>query len=255
MDSVSLMARRLLPLMLERLPVSAAKNPVIELLANWQFDMDRNRPEPLIFAAWLRELVRSLCADELGSLFERYWDYRPRFVELALTRQPVWCDDIDTPATEDCSSRLQVSLDAAISGLSQTLGDDPAAWRWGDVHEARFEHSFWQRVSVIGGFAGSFFAVDGGNDTINRAASRIADAQQPFAAVHGAGYRGVYDLAEPGRSRFIVATGQSGNPLSRHYRDLGALWRRGEGIRLDASREDLERDATSRLLLLPTADR
>ena len=27
-----------------------------------------------------------------------------------------------------------------------------------------------------------------------------------------------------------TATGQSGHPLSRHYDDLGALWRRGEYV-------------------------
>ncbi|MEL7115970.1 MAG: penicillin acylase family protein, partial [Pseudomonadota bacterium] len=28
----------------------------------------------------------------------------------------------------------------------------------------------------------------------------------------------------------IIATGQSGHPLSRHYDDLGEIWRRGEYI-------------------------
>jgi penicillin amidase len=48
--------------------------------------------------------------------------------------------------------------------------------------------------------------------------------------VHGAGYRGVYDFADPDSSVFIISTGQSGHPLSRHYDDLGVLWRRGEYI-------------------------
>ena len=32
----------------------------------------------------------------------------------------------------------------------------------------------------------------------------------------------------PTRSVFVTSTGQSGHPLSRHYDDLGELWRRGE---------------------------
>jgi penicillin G amidase len=43
-------------------------------------------------------------------------------------------------------------------------------------------------------------------------------------------YRGVYDFADPESSVFILSTGQSGHPLSRHYDDLGDLWRRGEYI-------------------------
>jgi penicillin G amidase len=52
----------------------------------------------------------------------------------------------------------------------------------------------------------------------------------PYENVNGAGYRGVYDLADPDSSVFILSTGQSGHPLSRHYDDLGVLWRRGEYI-------------------------
>ena len=52
----------------------------------------------------------------------------------------------------------------------------------------------------------------------------------PFYNVHAAGYRGVYDFADPDSSVFIISTGQSGHPLSRHYDNLGELWRRGEYI-------------------------
>ncbi len=53
----------------------------------------------------------------------------------------------------------------------------------------------------------------------------------PYANVHGgASYRGVYDFADPDSSVFIIDTGQSGHPLSRHYDDLAELWRRGEYI-------------------------
>jgi len=52
----------------------------------------------------------------------------------------------------------------------------------------------------------------------------------PFANVHGAGYRGVYDFGDPDGSVFIISTGQSGHFLSRFYDDQAQLWRRGEYI-------------------------
>ena len=54
--------------------------------------------------------------------------------------------------------------------------------------------------------------------------------RNPFENVHGAGYRGVYDFADPDSSVFVSSTGQSGHFLSRHYDDLSQLWRRGEYI-------------------------
>jgi penicillin amidase len=152
---------------------------------------------------------------------------------------------------EDCPSRLESALDAALAGLSPKLGSDPETWRWGDLHQARFEHPFWRRVPLIGSLASASIEVDGGNDTINRGASRLADPDHPFAAVHGASFRGVYDLSDLGNSRLVLSTGQSGNPLSRHYRDMTPLWRTGAGIRLNATRQELEGEAESSLLLLP----
>ncbi|MDF1718413.1 MAG: penicillin acylase family protein, partial [Antarcticimicrobium sp.] len=59
----------------------------------------------------------------------------------------------------------------------------------------------------------------------------------PFLNVHGAGFRGVYDLADPDSSVFIISTGQSGHFLSRHYDDLAQLWRRGEYIPMSLDTE------------------
>ena len=89
---------------------------------------------------------------------------------------------------------------------------------------------------------------DGGNYTLNRGASYAgatanADTDEPFAHVHGAGYRGIYDLARPQNSRYIIATGQSGNPLSPHYNDFVDRWRNGEYLTLTGTREALRTNA------------
>ena len=42
--------------------------------------------------------------------------------------------------------------------------------------------------------------------------------------------RAVRDAAMGTCTIFIIATGESGHPLSRHYDDLGVLWRRGEYV-------------------------
>ena len=48
--------------------------------------------------------------------------------------------------------------------------------------------------------------------------------------MHAAGFRAVYDFSDPDSSVFIIATGESGHLLSRHYDDLAAIWRRSEYI-------------------------
>ena len=77
------------------------------------------------------------------------------------------------------------------------------------------------------------------------------DQAEPFASVHAASYRALYDLADLERSRFVASTGQSGNPLSSHYRDLSSLWADGRTIPIATRPEVYGRDAIGRLTLLP----
>ncbi len=261
MDPVSLAARRLLPLMLAGLPPTAAdagttgRSETIRLLRGWDGTMARDRPEPLLFAAWLRELVRSIFADELGPAFPQWWDDHPLAVERALTTRQTWCDDVATPSMEDCSSRIESALDAALSDLARRLADQtwkgPADWRWETLHYASITHPLWDKVPLANRLADLRPEVAGGNDTVDRGAYRSADEQQPFAAVHGAGFRAVYDFADLSRSRFVLAAGQSGNPLSPHYRDMTGLWNDGEGITITGSIEALLEAGATQLHLVP----
>ncbi len=249
LDIVSLMARDLLPIMLERLPDREHHRQVIGMLRTWSGEMARNRPEPLIFASWIRAFNRAVYADELGDLATDYWGYRPRFIKYVLEDRPVWCDDISTQEVETCADQLETSLDAVLETLSKRFGRDPGAWRWGEVHRAEFNHLMFGRIPVVRALANLNIATDGGFYTVNRGAGHLADPEQPFAHVHGAGFRAVYDLSDLSRSLFIIATGESGNPLSPHYGDLLETWRDGGWIRLGQSRESLEHEAIGRLTL------
>ncbi|MGZ8995246.1 MAG: penicillin acylase family protein [Rhodospirillales bacterium] len=254
-DIVSPMAKTLLPLMLEPLEGDDSRESARSALRAWAAEpvMAPDRPEPLIFAAWLGTFVEEVGRDKLGPLFESWWGYRPLFAERVLRQRPVWCDRLATPEVEACAERLREALARAMAELSRTYGDEWRGWRWDAAHEARFTHQALGQAPVLGRLVNVTTRVGGGNDTILRAASNVSDAEAPFAAIHGAGFRGIYDLADLGRSRFIIAPGQSGNPLSIHYRDLIRLWRDGGSVILAQPREALARDAFSRLVLVPSA--
>ncbi|NCQ25424.1 MAG: penicillin acylase family protein, partial [Roseovarius sp.] len=102
--------------------------------------------------------------------------------------------------------------------------------RWGDAHQATHDHQVLGEVPLLNYFVNIRQSTSGGDNTLLRGRTRGGDGPDPFQNVHGAGYRGVYDFADPDSSLFIIATGQSGHFLSRHYDDLSQLWRRGEYI-------------------------
>jgi penicillin amidase len=106
-------------------------------------------------------------------------------------------------------------------------GNDPSAWRWSRVHPAVFENGFLREIPIIGRLARRSILVSGDETTLLRAGgSTLGD----FNATHGAAYRGVYDLANPENSRFIVTPGQSGNWLSANAWNLMQDWASGATI-------------------------
>ena len=64
-------------------------------------------------------------------------------------------------------------------------------------------------------------------------------------------WRAIADLTDPQASVFIYPGGQSGNPLSPHYRDFTAAWARGEYVPMITNRRRLEADGVQRLVLTP----
>lgn len=251
LDAVSPLARLLLPAMLAGLPADLADDPLVARLRDWPGTMDRRRPEPTLFAAWLREFDRAVFADEMGDVFPAFQSVRPELTARILADGGVWCDDVTTEVAETCHDRLATAWRAAVRDLERRLGTSVDAWLWGAVHQARFRHPLFERFPLLGRLAAVVVATDGGWDTINRGAYSVWDDRDPFAHVHGPGLRTAYDLGDLSRSRFVIAPGQSGNPFSRHYGDVGRLWADGGWIRLSGDRTALDRDATARVTFSP----
>jgi penicillin amidase len=254
-DLLSLPARDLLGILMQVEPHDDRGRRAVALLKSWDGRMDRRRAEPLIFVAWLRELNRLLYADELGPLFADYWDLRPDVVELMLTQRRQWCDDVTTPGVETCEGRIALALERALNWIAARFGANPAGWRWGDAHPARLPHPVLGKIWPISRWGDLTVPADGDNFTLSRAGSAIADENEPFASVHGATYRAVYDLADLDNSRFMQASGQSGHILSPHYGDLVRRWRDGRTIRIPAEPAPGPKERISVLKLIPAAAR
>jgi penicillin amidase len=137
---------------------------------------------------------------------------------------------------------LAAALTEAVAALAAQHGADPQQWRWGAAHIARFDHAMLRFIPYIRDWLGLAAAPGGDGETVARAAFRGGS----FAAVHGAGFRGVMDLAAPEGAYAVIATGQSGHPFSRHWGDMLPLWRDGALLPLAAAR-----DVTGRIRLNP----
>lgn len=247
LDIVSPAARALLPLVGADLwftgePAAPGtperqRQDALNLLAEWDGAMSEHLPEPLIYSAWMAALQDRLIRDELGPVADDIRVLHPGFIDSVFRNRngaAVWCDIVQSAPEEDCTTIARQALDRAILDLTQRFGPDVTSWRWGDAHQARHLHPGLGQITALGWIVNLSQSISGGAFTVSHT-EMLGIGPARFEARTGPGYRGVYDLADPDSSVFIISTGQSGHPLSRHYDDLAGLWRRGEyvGMSLD----------------------
>jgi penicillin amidase len=231
-DTLSLFATDVLPRLLALdLPPGQART-ARDLLQGWDGRMDPAQPQPLVFNAWMRGFARGLNA---GDGAAPWW----HLAHHALTHPDA------ARCGGDCDALLRQSLDEAVATLAARFGPNPASWRWGTAHQAVFAHPLLRFIAPIEPFVVARIPIGGDATTLLR-----ANWYGPgFDAVHGAAFRGVYDLADLSRSRFAVAPGQSGHILLPGARNFLARWQEGETIPLASQ----PATATARITLLPEA--
>jgi len=217
MDAVSLLAREALPFLNSLPRGNGALGAAQGLLLDWDGDMSPDLPQPLIWNAFARRmpalaLRQARVPDARGSA---------EFLRFLLTSPEAawWCGG-------DCRAMAALALAESVTELSQRFGADPAAWRWGAAHQARFEHPLLRFIPGMNRLIGLSVPVGGDGETVQRQGLRGGGAE-PFAALHGAGLRFVADLGGADTTFAIIGTGQSGNPLSRHWGDMLEAWRAG----------------------------
>ncbi len=265
LDPVSFTARSLLPLIAADLwftgesapngTIEEQRQTALSLLADWNGQMNEHLPEPLIYAAWLRALQERLIRDDLGPLADDFAHVQPLFIERVyrdIEGASVWCDIRQSAPVETCTDMARKALDDALIWIGETYGTALESLRWGDAHQARHDHEVLSEAPILRHFVNIRQSTSGGDNTLLRGATS-GRGPDPFQNVHGAGYRGVYDFADPDSSVFITSTGQSGHFLSRHYDDLAQLWRRGEYIPMSLD-EGLARAASVGVTVLKPRD-
>lgn len=255
MDNLSLFAARVLPLLLEHLPKAQKETAEGKLLAAWNHSLDAEKAAPLIYAAFLHELPKTLWADELGASFDSYKSPRSDFLlSIFEGARPNahWCDDTQTEETESCAAQTGKAFEAAMAGLHETYGEAPQDWAWGAAHPVINNHIPGGSLPFLKNWLSLETPSAGGMHTLNRGQYRGSGAQ-PFANIHAAGFRAVYDFADLDGSLYMISTGQSGDPYSPYYGNLLEDWAAGRTITISTRKDVYSEGALGTLTLRPAA--
>ncbi|MGD2133917.1 MAG: penicillin acylase family protein [Maricaulaceae bacterium] len=235
LDVTSSLARRLLPSIARGAPSTDEGAAIKQMLVDWDGEMSMSSAEALAYAVWFEAMHPALYADELGPSFDQF-DYAHRvFLDRVLSGEwSQWCDDVSTESQrETCPEAIGAALDAAGATLISRYGPDPADWHWGEAHPAVFDHPLMTRMPLLNRWFDVRAPHGGDGSTVN--VGHFNFGGEEYGAYHGASYRAIYDLSDLDASLYMHAPGQSGHPLSPHYRDLAPLWSAGDYIKVDTA--------------------
>lgn len=224
--------------MLQQLAHPAAK----QLLA-WDGRMSADSKEALLWAEFLRALIRRVGGDEAKATgLDRSPLSAAAILRLVLGQlDAAWWDDVTTPQREEAQEMVARALAEAV--------ERAAGKRWGEAHQVLFAHPLGS-VPLLGWlFNAGPFPVGGAGPCLNATAYRALG--DDFTVVALPSLRFVADLSNWDNSRMVLPLGQSGHPLSRHARDQLPLWLSGQAHTMPFSAQAVAEAAVRVTTLVP----
>ena len=246
-DTVSAQSRRAVALLGSLSSQDAETSQGLALLKTWDHDETTSSAAAALYEVWaMKHLGRSTVTRATPEAARKLIGDGHLEAVLDYLEHPDNSLGPDPRAARNAI--LAESLTAAVEELKQRLGA-AATWEWGRLHRATFEPA----VAVLADpqlraqIAVGPLQTPGSSSTPRAQAYRSAD----FSVIAGASVRMVVDVGAWDNSVVVNTPGQSGDPMSAHYRDMFPLWAEGSYVPLRFSRAAVESDAESLIHLAP----
>ncbi|HEX2193684.1 MAG TPA: penicillin acylase family protein [Candidatus Limnocylindria bacterium] len=229
----------------------------LELLRAWDGRVAVDSAAASVYEAWLAEMSERVARAKAPSAWRYalgagFGDLVPltslhtaavgRLVGVLDERPDGWFAD-------GWEAQAAAALSAAVKRLRREHGPDPAAWSWGRLRTLTLRHPMGDQPMLAPTFNLGPVPFPGDTSTPLQAASG------PLNTFGNPGFlpnlRAVVDLADADAGRWSLAGGQSGNPLSPHYRDLFEVWLRGDGVPIAFGAEAVAAASVNELRLEP----
>ena len=255
-DDRSPYAPILLPALLEvRLDEGQAAEG-LDLLREWDGRMEADSPAAAYFAAVWRNLLENTFWDDLPQ--EARPDGGSRWLVVVrdmLERpgDPFWDDRSTLHVTESRDEALIRALRSARRDLTVEMSKHSSDWSWGALHTLRLQHPVLGGESIPGPVRRLMnprpVPMPGSSSVVN--ATSWDASTGSFDVTAGPSMRMVADMGDLDASTWVVVTGTSGHPGSRHYTDQIDAWAHGRTFAFPFSRDAVEAASPDVLTLTP----
>ena len=229
-----------------------------DLLKNWDGHLSSDSVEASIYEQFLSNFTKSIAEDRaftshdyaMGKGFHILYPVTffaarrvSHLVNNLANRPSHWF------ASSSWEQETEKALGSAVKTLRAKYGHKTANWKLGKLRPLTISHPLGSQKPLGKIFNIGPISWGGDANTVNQAASPPLN---PFSNVTAiASMRMSIDVGMWENNRFILPSGQSGNPVSSHYDDMSALWQKGKGVPIHWSQDSLENNIKHALILTP----
>ncbi len=214
-----------------------------DVLQLWDGSYTKDAIAPTIYNKFIYLYMKNTFEDEMGeelySLFDETHLKRREIAFQIKKDSSVWWDDIRTKdVMETKKDILSKTLIETVASLEKQLGPTMTSWTWNRVHFIEHKHPI-GTVEVLRSFFNvGPFPINGGAEVINNL-DYNRDETGIYNVTYGPSTRRIIDFNDIENSISINPTGQSGNPLSEHYRDQAKMFNKGEFRKMKMNKEEI----------------
>lgn len=206
---------------------------------------------PTIYNQFLFNYLKNTFEDELGKdrfaiLLSTHILKQMIAFQIANENSPWWDDILTKDKKESRNDIISLSFKQTIAQLENKLGNQVSTWTWNKVHTLEHKHPLGEVAALRSYFNIGPFEINGSNEVINNLMFTLTEAGNHHVK-SGPSTRRIIDFSDIENSVSILPTGQSGNPLSKHYDDQATMYNGGKFRKMKMNRKEIE--ASSRKLV------
>jgi len=225
--------------------------------------MNRHEQIPAIYEVFFKHLLDNVFLNKMGqNLFDEFVFVQNipfrSLMQLMHTPKSGWFDDPTTPVAENRDEVIRKSMDDALTELETRYGKDLTEWQWGKMHYVIFKHFFSGYSSLLDK------VIDIGPFPIGGDGTTIFNTEYPFtigvnnipSLRHGEFENNlgpvvkyIYDFSHPDQFYIILTTGESGNVISKHYKDMTHMWLDGKYLTIKTDLHSIENPKNKLLII------
>ena len=227
---------------------SKSEKKALKVLQTWKATNELEDIAPSIYNKWIYFYLKATFEDEFGAdnfkiLLSTHIVKQIIAAQVQNTASP-WWDNINTKNKKETQSEiLTQSFKKAVASLENQLGSDSNQWKWEKVHKVEFQHPIGKVKMFSKFFNVGPFGISGTNEVIDNQMFTYTDDAETMVK-GGPSTRRIIDFSDIENSWSVLPTGQSGNPMSKHYDDQAELFVNGKFRKMKLNKVEIIKTST-----------